>query len=671
MIRTIDLNSFTPVRGQVKENGSILCPAEGLELTSFHKKGEPIPGLEWDEMKYLVCDIETLEEHTLTFFIQLYANGNSGMGDIQIRFTILPYTKVKIPIPLEVINGQTLFPERTKGRMRMIVMGKPVPFNEIEGIKLVTAKCHKDQQIILHNFYLTDTMPEDLLDAPVLLDELGQWKKKQWEGKVSSREECNSILQNLLSEAESYDFTYSNPEWNQYGGWKKLSFEQTGWFHSKYDGKRWWLVDPSGNAFISTGLDCVWAGTDSRVDLDPEIFEFIPKEKGKHADSFSNAHGYKHVNYGIVNLIEAFGEEKWKEAWSKIAKMYLYKWNMNTIADWSSLEFIRFAKMPYVIQLDEPFNQEYPSTAKKLFRDFPDVFSEEYEQKAEIFAAALSDYKEDPYMIGYFMRNEPGWSFIAGEVNIAEFMLNNEENFVSKEVFITRMQVKYSTIEAFNQAWNLSLKGFEELNQPIDEAAKLSAVAKEDLKAFTAELIERYIAVPAAACRKVDPNHMNLGVRYPFVQDPVLLSGHQHMDVFSINGYQLNADEQINRCGDIINMPIMIGEFQFGALDKGFPANGIRAVQNQYERGVAYRYYFENASYSKYAVGAHYFTFNDQSATGRFDGEHYQIGFIDICMQEYSEMTEQVAECNELIYSIASGEVEPSTTKAQYAPPIF
>ena len=39
-------------------------------------------------------------------------------------------------------------------------------------------------------------------------------------------------------------------------------------------------------------------------------------------------------------------------------------------------------------------------------------------------------------------------------------------------------------------------------------------------------------------------------------------------------------------------------------------------------------------------VGAHWFQYGDQATTGRFDGENYQIGFVDICDLPYAETIE-------------------------------
>ena len=77
--------------------------------------------------------------------------------------------------------------------------------------------------------------------------------------------------------------------------------------------------------------------------------------------------------------------------------------------------------------------------------------------------------------------------------------------------------------------------------------------------------------------------------------------------------------------------PVLIGEFHFGALDRGLPSTGLEGVASQEERGVAYRRYVEAAAADPNVVGTHYFVLNDQEVLGRFDGENFQIGFVDVC----------------------------------------
>jgi hypothetical protein len=58
-------------------------------------------------------------------------------------------------------------------------------------------------------------------------------------------------------------------------------------------------------------------------------------------------------------------------------------------------------------------------------------------------------------------------------------------------------------------------------------------------------------------------------------------------------------------------------------------------------------------------VGAHYFQWNDQHVAGRFDGENWQIGVVDVCQQPYREFVSAARRSHARIYKVAAGEVRP------------
>jgi hypothetical protein len=81
----------------------------------------------------------------------------------------------------------------------------------------------------------------------------------------------------------------------------------------------------------------------------------------------------------------------------------------------------------------------------------------------------------------------------------------------------------------------------------------------------------------------------------------------------------------------------MVGEFHFGALDRGMFHPGLQKTANQQERASMYKSYVQGALRNRAIVGTHWFQYGDQATTGRGDGENYQIGFLDICDTPYSE----------------------------------
>jgi hypothetical protein len=282
------------------------------------------------------------------------------------------------------------------------------------------------------------------------------------------------------------------------------------------------------------------------------------------------------------------------------------------------------------------------------------VFSEEYKKNSEDFAAQLKAFEGDVNLIGYFLRNEPQWAFVRG-LMIAEKVLETPYMTASKAEFIKRLKAKYPDIAKLNAAWNTKYTGFADIERPQTAVAALSLEAYKDAEDFSKELIRQYVGVPSAACKAVDPHHMNLGMRYAYVTYPMLMEGSENFDVFSINCYHDDPYLPVLLAGDATNKPVLIGEFHFGAMDVGMFSTGQNGVLTQRERGLAYRVYYERGLNNPYFLGAHNFILNDQAVLGRFDGENMQIGCVDVCQSIYEDYVEETTKVNDEIYALADG----------------
>jgi hypothetical protein len=144
-----------------------------------------------------------------------------------------------------------------------------------------------------------------------------------------------------------------------------------------------------------------------------------------------------------------------------------------------------------------------------------------------------------------------------------------------------------------------------------------------------------------------------------------------HFDVFSANCYNERVNPAFGAISRQLDVPIMVGEYHFGALDAGLPASGIGHVPDQAARGAAFRIYVENAAAEPWCVGVHYFTLYDQSALGRFDGENYNIGFLDTCNRPYPALTQAARTAHERIYQVAIGHAAPFSDAPTYLPKLF
>lgn len=665
---TIDQTRLTDkVVLQKRENDSVtlLLPAKG--------GGIYLPECMQCSERYLTFFLTNEEDHSMAFNMLFYCRGEKEAA-FTVRFGILGQVRSRICVDLNWTDAHALFPESTAGQQKVVCHGRRIEKEEIERVELVSLPCFHEVTVKLEQTELTDEYPANFpIAEEKLVDELGQNKKKEWSSKLHGEEELKNMLQKQYAQSgDGYPFA----DWSAYGGWKKKKLtEGAGYFSSVKKDGRWWLADPEGYAFFSLGPDCVGVNGDCRVDGLEQWMDWLPdREEKEWADCWRVNKNWPPsdqarrectlFSFGQANLRRAF-ENAWYEKWKKMMIGQLKRHGLNTLGNWSDPKLFEDAKIPYVTSLPE-----FPGTAAYIFRDFPDVLSEEYEQNARRCAKALAAKKEDPFMIGYFLRNEPSWAFVDNLV-LADEVLFSDKKTACRGKLIEELREKYKTIDKLNDAWHTAFGSFDELYEPQKNLSKRSPKALEDLRGFSKKMLEAYVAIPAKACRMADPNHMILGMRWAWISDPDLVTGWENFDVFSINCYAEDPTGAIQNVVNLgVDLPVMIGEFHFGALDAGPTATGLEGVKTQKDRGIAYRYYCERAAAHPHGVGCHYFQCYDQFVLGRFDGENYNIGLFDICSRPYPEMMESVKECSKNIYEVAEGRKRPSEEKAETIPMI-
>ena len=633
----------------------------------------------WTEAKYLVCEIWHANDFSAVLNVEFFRNetragtivAQSGdlAGDeketprMAAKIGVLSHLKTKMIFPLEHLDGQEIFMPRFPRQLKGTVLGSRMKPEDISKVAIRFAPFqnpHFLPEFEVASVYLANELPEPF-PAPEnpVVDQFGQWTSKEWPGKTTGEEDLRNLLESQLENASSVTF----PEtWSKYGGWTAKQFESTGFFRTHHDGNRWWLVDPEGYAFVSVAVDCIGNNATGVISGQEDLLEWIPDNNDPvFKDAFSGSGDMVLLDYFKTNFMRVFGEN-WREKWETITSGQIREFRLNTIANWSDIRYAREAQIPYVLPLSG-----FPSTEVKLFRDFPDVFATEYLENAIRFASQLKNFKGDPYLIGYFLRNEPHWAFGAHDIAFEMFATTRQSE--SKYNFSRWISTQYTTIEDFNKNWNLELESFEELTSQIFEEYP-SEKAKENFRQFSEILVKKYVDVPCDEVEKVDPDHLNLGMRYAWISSDLLYKAGDRFDVFSINGYGNPGPPATEEIARISGKPVMIGEFHFGATDRGLPATGIQGALTQEERGKAYRYYLEQGLARPELIGIHYFQWLDQPVFGRFDGENYNIGFMDICNRPYKELTEAAIKSHSKIYEVASGELPPFSEVIERIPSI-
>ena len=650
----IDESNLTAGASLISSDGgsytlSLSKNGAGFDLTEIASRTE----------RYLSFRAAVLETHSVPLNLLVYARGERAPA-FTVRFGLLPSVDASVKIDMSWLEAGELFPEALPGTLKIVCHGHRVDRSEIERVVLSSMASFHDIKIRFSDIMLSDTPPvSEALPDVKLVDRFGQSSWKSWDGKTTDVEQLRDCL---LRQADEADGAYPFDDWTEYGGWKsKRLGVGTGYFTKCKDNGRWWLVDPSGYAFFSMGPDCVGLGGDCRIDGVENWLERLPDRDDPVYGSLyferperrrSSGRRLKTFSFFRANLYRALGDG-WYGTWRSMLTGQLKLHGMNTLGNWTDGDLLGTTGIPYVTSLSR-----FPSTKINIFRDFPDVFSDEYADNAKECAMSLAARKDDPYMIGYFLRNEPAWAFVDNLV-LADEVLYNPAPTACKRRLIETLRGKYGTIENLNAAWGSSFGGFDELNERQRGVSRLSDAASRDMHEFSKEMLRAYVGIPSRECRRVDTNHMILGMRWAWISDPDLVTGWENFDVFSINCYAVDPTGAIQRVVDLgVDLPVMIGEFHFGALDAGLPSTGLEAVENQTERGVAYQYYVESVASHPYGVGCHYFQCYDQFTLGRFDGENYNIGLFDICSRVYPEMMKKVRECSGRVYKIADG-IEP------------
>lgn len=620
--------------------------------------------------RYLAADMLADGDTIQAFSLTLHEQGKGRV--FSLNFGALPQCALRIRLPLALVDQSRWLAGREGAFLKPRCGGDRVDLAQVDEIRLTLRRKAPGQaaRFCLTPLYASLEEPPKLsrpvLPRGPLVDEFGQSAIREWPGRTRSEQELTGRVRAQLAAAPQQAWPASFTRW---GGWRERKLgEGTGFFRVRHDGRRWWLVDPDGYAFWSAGVDCVRVDAEARIDGIESALKWMPAPDSPMAAALEASGkvrrgGEKYMNFLATNLMRALGTERWRESWAVVALGELRRLRFNTVGNWSEWEYAARARFPYVRPLTFRAGR-----SGWIYRDFPDVWHPEFASDAAAYASQLNDTRNDPALIGYFLMNEPAWAFSSEPPAMG--MLYNTETCHTRKELVAFLKRKYGDERAVAAAWKMPAS-FEALAVGRWRG-RFTKEAVADLRAFSSHMVERYFEEISRACKKVDPNHLNLGMRWAGVPPEWAAAAMKHFDVFSLNCYMDKLPrDRTERIHELVKAPVLVGEWHFGALDVGLPASGIGHLKNQTERAKAYRVYLEDAAANPYCVGVHWFTLYDQSALGRFDGENYNIGFLDICHRPYPEMAQAAILSHERMYLVAAGKEKPFDERLEYLPKLF
>lgn len=493
----------------------------------------------------------------------------------------------------------------------------------------------------------------EVLNASAFLpfiDELGEYRHKDWPGKTHTMEELAA-----QGRAEEEDLTaHARPKnWNKYGGWAEgPKLKATGFFHVQKHKGKWWLVDPTGKLFWSHGIDCVRPVNATPITGRERYFRNLPGKDSPFAQFYGEAARaplgyykdhtpYRTYDFTRANLLRKYGED-FEQTFADVTHRRLASWAVNTIANWSEEKIYLLRWTPYTATIS--FDARKLEGSEGYWGKFYDVFDPSFEANLrQRLEREKGQTAGDSWCIGYFIHNELAWG---DDTSLSLATLISPADQPAKIVFVEDLKAKYQTIEELNQAWGTNHASWEALLQ--NQKAPDKAKAKPDLEEFYTKTAETYFSTIRRELKRAAPEQLYLGCRFAWVNDRAARAATKFCDVVSYNRYTYSVQD--TKLPDGIDMPVIIGEFHFGALDRGMFHTGLRRAENQKDRAEKYAAYVRGALRNPYIIGTHWFQYLDQPTTGRGDGENYQIGFVDICDKPYPEIVQAAREVGNSMY---------------------
>ncbi|HEX8984423.1 MAG TPA: hypothetical protein VF767_03290 [Bryobacteraceae bacterium] len=580
------------------------------------------PGMPVDWSGYEALVIEMRASSPQRFSLRIFSGPGEGKFS---RVRLHPYAGawIRAAIPIAMLaaapatgNDMAAVGNRSRPGYFIGLVGPFIPLKAVTAIGFTMEKPIGSPRLEIRSVRVAKKSPGDAVLEPLpVVDELGQSITAEWDGKATSVDALKKIWAEEAQKLQPGEFGYG-----RYGGYTNTSAKATGFFRvEEIDGK-WWFVDPEGHLFLSAGSDVIQpemvtpsAGREAFFrELPPASLRRVAKTRREDPG----------VSFLTWNLARRFGKD-WHAKWMDFTLRRMDAWGLNTIANWSDPELWGTARKPYVVPLEQ-------WETKASYLGLPDVYADEFTRNVDAAAKLQCEpRKGDPWLLGYFLANEPP--------------------FPQKEL----------------QTVDLILAGPDTATKRTLKRWLAGGDTPERRKKFIEDAFDRYIQLTSRAVKKYDPNHLNLGMRSGGHPTDAEIRVSRAFDVYSVNvyDYQLSA-ERMRRITELSGKPVIIGEFHFGVPEHGLAASLVQ-VKDQAQRGVAYRYYVEQAFAMPGLIGTHWFQWADQPTTGRGDGEDYNIGLVDVTDRPYEQLVEALKTTHARLQQVHAGSERPFSTQAE------
>ncbi len=429
-----------------------------------------------------------------------------------------------------------------------------------------------------------------------------------------------------------------------YGGFESITADATGHFRTERIDGVWWLIDPDGRAFFSSGVN-------NANPVGDFVFQFA---RSPYLDG----------------VLERYGS---RDAWADVTRDRLRSWGVNTLGGFSAPGAFG-DPMPYTVVLE--FTQHAPPFQQ--FGGFPvarDYLGPWFETAARSYALEQARAcADDRWCIGVFTDNEPTWGQTPSQPSPYLYAYTALPAGASAKVELQRFLTRRydGDVTRFNAVWGTQLAGFDDFQNitalPTIPATE-SPEQRADNYAVRDFVAERYFKITHDSLRAVSEDLLILGPRFATNATPASLYeiAAPYVDVMSLNNYELaqplaetmrvgfdadrflfaaNPWDDLDEVARLTDKPTLISEFSYRARVPGGPQGtippGFPYLPDQPGRAQSYRSYMAELYSRPSVVGAHWFQYMDQPAQGRGDGQDSNWGLVDIDDQPWRELVAAV-----------------------------
>ncbi|MBX3118005.1 MAG: beta-galactosidase [Fimbriimonadaceae bacterium] len=489
-----------------------------------------------------------------------------------------------------------------------------------------------------------------------IFDEFGQRAQGDWNGKVYGTGD-------LLTQKSTEDTDLAlNPGGDPLAVPGNLpTFSATGkWRVEKLPSGKWYFVQPNGKLFWSYGITTVDYSEATPIAGRETMFSVLPSQSGSALEHYSqmqlkSGQVVSGFNFRSQNLAAKYGPS-WKTTFVSRSDARIRSWGFNTISAWSNDSLMQTTATPYILHLQTNGFGTRLDTRFYAWRKLPDPFDTTFQTWMQNdFAAKVNLHKNRSNLLGITVDGEQSWRGNSMDAEsryqIAEGAINAPMSQPAKQRFMAILQTKYRTISRFNAAWGTNFASWNQLqasnsvpNMPYSRRSALT-----DISAFITQYSAAYYSKVRAALQALGYTGLYLGSRDNFYTPEAISGANAYLDAFTVNYYERSELADFSFAG--FKRPVVLAEFNYGTCSDG---NwwGIVPAMDQTDRGELFKAYIAKAAASPMVVGAHWFQYYDEHASGRFDGENYNTGFLSITDTPYQEMVTASRVNRQAIYTV-------------------